>query len=113
MDHDFPAGPLNVFDFGAGGDGRTDDTAAIQNAINFAARRGGGKIFFPYTKTGYRIASPGMETLNGRPLRSQLYIPAGFQHNIQLEGEMPCRAKWSTIRFAPGPRISSPPEKAK
>ena len=81
---------INVFDFGAKGDGITDDTAAIQSAINFAAERGGGKILFPYTKGGYRIASPGIEKLEGKPLRAQLYIPAG-DSNIQLEGEMPCR----------------------
>ena len=48
-------------DFGAVGDGITDDTAAIQSAINDAAERGGGKILFPYTKGGYRIASPAIE----------------------------------------------------
>ena len=81
---------INVFDFGAKGDGITDDTAAIQAAINFAAERGGGRILFPYTKGGYRIASPAIEELNGMPLRAQLYIPAGSA-NIYLEGEMPCR----------------------
>ncbi len=81
---------LNVFDFGAKGDGVTDDTAAIQAAIDFAAERGGGKILFPYTKGGYRIASPAIEEVDGKPVRAQLVIPAG-QANIQLEGEMPCR----------------------
>lgn len=81
---------INVLDFGAKGDGITDDTAAIQKAIDFAAERGGGKILFPYTKGGYRIASPGIEEVNGKPVRAQLVIPAGTA-NIQLEGEMPCR----------------------
>ncbi|MBO7310565.1 MAG: hypothetical protein J6U86_04155 [Clostridia bacterium] len=96
----------SVLDFGAVGDGVTDDTAAIQRGINFLAERGGGKLFFPFTKGGYRIASPGIEELNGKPLRSQLYIPAG-KHNIILEGEMPCVMLYSYMvrpddgRYAP------------
>ena len=81
---------INVFDFGAKGDGIADDTAAIQAAIDFAAERGGGKILFPYTKGGYRIASPAIEEIDGKPVRAQLVIPKG-RANIQLEGEMPCR----------------------
>ena len=81
---------INVFDFGAVGDGIADDTAAIQAAINYAAQRGGGKILFPYTKGGYRIASPGIAEYDGKPLRAQLVIPPG-NANIMLEGEMPCR----------------------
>ena len=80
---------INVFDFGAKGDGVTDDTAAIQSAIDFTAKRGGGKILFPYTPRGYRIASPAIEEVNGKPVRAQLVIPAGGA-NIQFEGEMPC-----------------------
>ena len=76
---------FNVFDFGAKGDGVTDDTAAIQAAIDFVVKRGGGKIFFPFTPRGYRIASPAVEEVNGMPTRSQLVIPAGTA-NIQLEG---------------------------
>lgn len=89
-------GRVSVRDFGAKGDGVTDDTAAIQAGLDFLAARGGGKLYFPYTDKGYLIASPGREfDAEGRLVRAQLVIPAGFRHNIQLEGEMPCKLLYS------------------
>lgn len=46
---------VNVKDYGAIGDGSTDDTAAIQAAINAMSTAGGGEIHFP--KGTYKITS--------------------------------------------------------
>lgn len=88
-------GQLNVTMFGAKGDGVTDDTEAIQRAIDYLDSRGGGKLFFPYTKTGYLLSSPAKEyASNGRLVRAQLILPPGSS-NIQFEGEMPCKHLYS------------------
>lgn len=82
---------VSVTDFGAKGDGISDDTAAIQRAIDHVAERGGGKIVIPYSPKGYRLASPGKELWQGRLCRAQLCIPAHEGLNIAFEGEMPCK----------------------
>jgi len=46
---------VSVKDFGALGDGTTDDTIAIQNAINAVVQ--GGSVYIPATTNGYRITS--------------------------------------------------------
>lgn len=86
---------VNVRDFGAKGDGVTDDTAAIQAAIDAVAAQGAGKIVIPYSPKGYRIASPGREFVNGKPCRGQLVIPPVKGLNIAFEGEMPCKLLYS------------------
>lgn len=102
------AGRLNVFDFGAKGDGWTDDTAAIQTGLDYLARRGGGKLYFPYTKNGYLVASPAKEyAANGKIVRAQLVIPPG-KHSIQLEGEMPCKHLYNyQVRFGTNPQLGT------
>ena len=84
---------VNVCDFGARGDGITDDTDAIQVAVNHVFDNGGGTVFFPFTPAGYRIAKPGTETVDGKACRSQLYIPSSYPvddwRSICLEGEVP------------------------
>src|SRR5687767_12838192 len=39
--------PFNIRSFGAKGDGRTVDSKAINDAIEAAARSGGGTVYFP------------------------------------------------------------------
>ena len=41
----------NVMDYGAKGDGITDDAAAIQRAIDACSAKGGGQVYLPCAKT--------------------------------------------------------------
>ncbi|RRV10121.1 mannuronan epimerase [Pseudomonas sp. v388] len=63
---------FNVKNFGAKGDGVTDDTAAIQQAIDAAAAAGGGQVYVP---PGTYIVSGGEEPSDGcLMLKSNVYM---------------------------------------
>jgi hypothetical protein len=47
---------FNVQVFGVKGDGSTDDTAAIQSAMDAARDAGGGVVYVPASKASYRIS---------------------------------------------------------
>ena len=75
--------PFNVLDYGAKGDGVTDDTAAIQATIDAAINAGGGVVYFPATGLDYyKITS----TLN-IDYSSAFYLSNRFAKKIHLIGE--------------------------
>jgi hypothetical protein len=78
---------FSVMDFGATGDGTTDDTPFIQAAINAAIAAGGGTIYFPPASVNYKTVA----TLN-IDVRG---ISTRLQQVIQLVGAGPGR---STIK---------------
>lgn len=81
---------LTAHKFGAVGDGATDDTAAIQRAINAAATRGGGTVLFPL---GTYLVGGALQ--DGNRANAQILLPSisiftPFQQlSIELRGESP------------------------
>lgn len=64
---------FNVRDYGAKGDNATDDTAAIQAAINACATAGGGNVYFPAGQ--YVVAGALQTNVGGENPNCQLYMP--------------------------------------
>lgn len=65
----------NVKDFDAKGNGRDDDSAALQRAVNTVMRAGGGTVYFP--EGTYRISSTLRITMEGDAPLTLMASPAG------------------------------------
>lgn len=61
---------FNVQDYGAVGDGITDDTSAIQSTINACSSAGGGTVYFP---AGIYIVGGALQNITGA--NAQLILP--------------------------------------
>jgi hypothetical protein len=80
------AGNYNVRDFGALGDGKTDDTIAIQSALAFIAVRNGGTLFFP--EGDYQVG--GVPNFKGIALPSNVTIQGiGGLHSNASTSDLP------------------------
>jgi len=81
---------ISVQDFGAVGDGVTDDTTAIQNAIDYATSINGGLIYFPaatYVAGMLTIAGDNITLMGyGATLKNTRFTFTSASSNIKLEG---------------------------
>ena len=71
-------GPTNVKSFGAKGDGATDDTTAIQAALDHLDSIGGGALYFPegrYAVSSY-LSVPSHTTIRGSGRQSSRIVSA-------------------------------------
>lgn len=77
-----PDKSFNVQEFGASGDGVTDDTAAIQRGIDAVAETGGGRLYFPAGE--YRL-SIDPETKRAVVLRSGVELLGKSAADVRLK----------------------------
>ena len=88
-----PSCALNVRNFGAVGDGKTDDTAAVQKALDTAGKAGGGIVFVPtgnYLLKG-TLMMPRAVTLEGvwtGPPRTEFVPNPADATKSQLDGSV-------------------------
>ena len=71
-----PSIAMNVLDFGARGDGRTDDSAGINRALRAAAERGGAEVRFP----------PRLYLVGGTPRLDATALVLEGASNVSLSG---------------------------
>lgn len=80
------AGDLNILAYGAVGDGQTDNTTAIQNALNAAAAEGVGVYVPPGTFNFGNLLNVNGIRLNGASYATSILQSTGSNQTIQMGG---------------------------
>ncbi len=83
-------GTYNVKDFGAVGDGATDDTIAFKSAVAFIAAQNGGTLLVP--QGDFLISSP-ITLVSGINIQGVSSLPTGASTN-NVVPKSPTRLKW-------------------
>ncbi|WP_219642063.1 right-handed parallel beta-helix repeat-containing protein [Cohnella sp. CFH 77786] len=84
-----PSLRVSVKSYGAKGDGKSDDTAAIQAAVNKVGKSGGGVVFFPngvYKVSDSIVVSHDRVTLEGQSWGAELRMVKHPKRIIVIEG---------------------------
>ncbi|WP_275900167.1 glycosyl hydrolase family 28-related protein [Pseudomonas sp. 15A4] len=90
---------FNVQNFGAKGDGVSDDTAAIQQAIDAAAAAGGGQVYVPPGPTSCQ-AERNLRTVASCSRATSTCTATAWASRT---------SRWPTVRIPKSPASSVPP----
>lgn len=92
---------INVADYGAVGDGITDDTAALQVAIDARATAGGGDVMLPWGTTGTYIISPQATGSNkGLRLKTGVRLVSFYGVRLKLKDASSVSASQNPVVWA-------------